>query len=194
MEDIMRNASRMKSSNNPVDWSCLNVIPAKRIEEWTKDDVVGLKFDSDERARIFYTRCGMAIGFGICVQDRKFANAACVFRKWVCCREGYRRKKYLERKDRKRKPKALTRVGCPTLFRIKLDQKTGKYVVMDFELEHNHFLPSEQMQFLPSYRSVKGSKKAQIESLQRTEIMNCMLIKLEDMSMLLSLRRISTTL
>lgn len=44
---------------------------------------------------------------------------------------GSRQKIHLERDDRKRRPRAETRIGCGAKFRVRHDRRIEKYVVMD---------------------------------------------------------------
>ncbi|GMY24836.1 protein FAR1-RELATED SEQUENCE 5-like [Fagus crenata] len=70
--------------------------------------------------------------------------------------------------DRKRDPKPMTRCGCMAAFRMKYDQKSNEWKVVEFASDHNHELASvSDVQFLRSHRKVGESDKAQVQALRR---------------------------
>lgn len=92
------------------------------LKELTAKDVFKMKFASEENAHNFYNAYAKAMGFSIRKDRRKVVREnVVVSRKWVCSREGLRAKKYLERVDRLRAPRAETRVRCEALFRVRYD-------------------------------------------------------------------------
>ncbi|KAF7144860.1 hypothetical protein RHSIM_Rhsim04G0115100 [Rhododendron simsii] len=131
-----------------------------------------MKFDSEENAHAFYNAYAKVMGFSI-RKDRKKVRRenVVVSRKWVCSRQGVRAKKYLERVDRLRAPRAETRVGCKAIFRVRYDVKMGEYIVTHFVSEHNHPLVAPHcVLFLWSHRSVTSADKAQTKAMRNVGI------------------------
>ncbi|KAJ7945145.1 Protein FAR1-RELATED SEQUENCE 5 [Quillaja saponaria] len=108
------------------------------------DDVLAMQFDSYDAGESFYHKYASAIGFNVRKDDLgRNKNNEVMMRKWVCNKEGSRMKKYLQRVDRHRTPRPITRFNCPAAFRIKLDHVTHKWVVKDFVAKHTHGLAPE---------------------------------------------------
>ena len=120
------------------------------------------KFDSEKDAHDCFNAYAKVRGFSIRKDSVKFhKNNVLVYRKWVCSRQGRRAKQHLDRLDRKRAPRAETRLGCQATFSINYDWKIEKYVIRKFYDEHNHQLPeSHVVPFLWSYGFVSGADKA----------------------------------
>ncbi|KAL7203602.1 hypothetical protein ACSBR2_016799 [Camellia fascicularis] len=128
-----------------------------------------MKFNSEDDAYAFYNAYAKVIGF--CVRrsrkritgDNKFVES----RKWVCSREGVRKKKYLQRVERVRTPRAETRLFCSATFRVRYDKTVRKYVVTHFVGEHNHPLAAPHcVPFLWSHRFVTSANQAQAKAMR----------------------------
>lgn len=71
---------------------------------------------------------------------------------WVCSKEGERDKKYIERTNRIREPRAITRVNCRAAFMVNLDKKSKNWVAKNFVPKHTHELAADyETQFLRSH-------------------------------------------
>ncbi|CAA0818605.1 Armadillo repeat-containing kinesin-like protein 3 [Striga hermonthica] len=154
--------------------------------EWIDDfDVDGnhikeKMFESEEEAGDFYNFYAKCTGFSIRKEDvrRNKSSGMIDMRKWVCSKEGFRDKKWLEKEDKTREPRPMTRVGCPALFRVKYNKRLKKFVVTEFVKKHNHELMTEEgVSFLFSHRSVKESDLVEAISMHEvgwrtSEIMN----------------------
>lgn len=58
--------------------------------------------------------------------------------RFVCAKEGHRRQ---DKRDHLTKtPRAETRTGCQVRMTLKLVRESGKYIIYDLELNHNHIL------------------------------------------------------
>ncbi|RYQ98783.1 hypothetical protein Ahy_B07g086574 [Arachis hypogaea] len=100
------------------------------------EDVLKLEFSCLEEATIFYEEYSRAKGFTI-RQEKKLKNKKGEFVR-------------LEKQDRKREHKVITRCGCPGEMRIKLNSETGKWFVSCFVEDHNHeLLPEKFVDYLP---------------------------------------------
>lgn len=98
---------------------------------------VGMAFESEEAAKVFYDAYGTRLGFIMRVDAfrRSMRDGEVVWRRLVCNKEGFR--KLRPRRSENRKPRAVTREGCKAMIVVK-KEKTGKWVVTRFVKEHNH--------------------------------------------------------
>ena len=112
---------------------------------------------SVEEAEEFYNLFAKVTGFSVRKDDvKRDKNQNIVSCKWVCSKEGYRHKVCLENENRKREPKAVTRVGCEATFRIGFNKQMNKWVVKEFMADHNHPLVEQKnVQFLHPIGSLK---------------------------------------
>ena len=102
-----------------------------RISDLTYEDILGLEFDSEVDANNFYCKYALFKGFGVRLSDvGKNCKGEIIWRKFVCICEGYRSNKYIEKPNRKREHKAITRKGCNALLYVRLDKskKNGLFV------------------------------------------------------------------
>ncbi|XP_028117741.1 protein FAR1-RELATED SEQUENCE 5-like [Camellia sinensis] len=135
----------------------------------TKEDMLQMKFNSEDDAYTFYNAYAKVIGFRVrrsrkrITGDNKFVES----RKWICSREGVREKKYLQRVERVRTPRAETRLFCSATFRVRYDKTVRKYVVTHFVGEHNHPLAAPHyVPFLWSHRFVTSADQAQAKAMR----------------------------
>uniref|UniRef100_A0A5B7ATD6 FAR1 domain-containing protein n=1 Tax=Davidia involucrata TaxID=16924 RepID=A0A5B7ATD6_DAVIN len=98
---------------------------------------VGMEFESEEAAKVFYDAYATNLGFIMRVDAfrRSMRDGKVVWRRLVCNKEGFR--KFKPRRSENRKPRAITREGCKAMIVVK-KEKTGKWVVTRFVKEHNH--------------------------------------------------------
>lgn len=112
----------------------------KNLEDFTADDMKKLQFKRHEDCILFYKMYAKVKGFGIrrkCPNHSKVDGKITSQRIW-CNREGYRLTRFLEKRNRKRRPKPTTRCGCKALIIFKWDYHTDTWYVSHFEGEHNH--------------------------------------------------------
>lgn len=65
------------------------------------------------------------MGFSVRIHDgRRDRDGTPIMKHLVCSREGERDKKYIERTNRIREPRAITRVKCRAAFGVNLDKKS----------------------------------------------------------------------
>lgn len=98
---------------------------------------VGMEFESEEAAKVFYDTYATRLGFIMRVDAfrRSMRDGKVVWRRLVCNKEGFR--KCRPRRSENRKPRAITREGCKAMIVVK-KEKTGKWIVTRFVKEHNH--------------------------------------------------------
>lgn len=96
--------------------------------------IVGMIFESEEKAYQYYVSYAGDVGFGVRkgLWD-KTAKSGSRSRFYVCSREGFRSK------NEARRPCPETRTGCPARLSVKLTS-SGKYRVTEFVQDHNHQL------------------------------------------------------
>ncbi|XP_068642824.1 protein FAR1-RELATED SEQUENCE 5-like [Aristolochia californica] len=124
----------------------------------------GMEFDSEEAAKIFYNSYARRIGFSIRVSIycRSKRDGTIISRRFVCSKEGFRRKRNANNESKMKRPRAITREGCKAMILVK-KQTTGKWVLAKFERDHNHPLaPPGKVHCL---RSHKGDKDKTIREL-----------------------------
>ena len=98
-------------------------------------------------------------------------SGAIVFRWFVCCREGERDEKWLDKEDYSRRPRALTRCDCSALLDIRLHRSRGVWYVNNFVDEHNHRLAMpDEVPFLWSHRKIKDFHRNEIMSMEAAGI------------------------
>ncbi|KAJ1394327.1 Zinc finger, PMZ-type [Sesbania bispinosa] len=86
---------------------------------------------------------------------------------YVCFKEGFRLKKHLKRKNRKREARPMTRCGCKAFFRVFIDVDTGRWHVKAFSDEHSHELLAEKfVGMLPAHRKMHDCDINQMNSMR----------------------------
>lgn len=98
---------------------------------------VGMEFESEESAKVFYDAYASRLGFIIRVDAfrRSMRDGSVVWRRLVCNKEGFR--KFRPKRSENRKPRAITREGCKAMVVVK-KEKSGKWIVTKFVKDHNH--------------------------------------------------------
>ncbi|KAG8371663.1 hypothetical protein BUALT_Bualt13G0111600 [Buddleja alternifolia] len=102
-----------------------------------RETYVGMEFNSEEAAKVFYDAYATRMGFIMRVDAfrRSMRDGNVVWRRLVCNKEGFR--KCRAKRSENRKPRAITREGCKAMIVVK-KEKTGNWVVTKFIKEHNH--------------------------------------------------------
>ncbi|CAI0540760.1 unnamed protein product [Linum tenue] len=107
--------------------------------------ILALVFETLEDAEFFYNAYAKRVGFSIRKRDcQKSRDGEMLMQRWVCAKEGHRHQVWLDKSDRKRKPRRITRGGCEAEFRVNLDHDTWKWVVKKLISTHNHNLVSSK--------------------------------------------------
>ncbi|CAL8177765.1 unnamed protein product [Prunus armeniaca] len=98
---------------------------------------VGMEFESEEAAKVFYDAYATHLGFIMRVDAfrRSMRDGKVVWRRLVCNKEGFRKTR--PKRSENRKPRAITREGCKAMIVVK-KEKSGKWIVTRFVKEHNH--------------------------------------------------------
>ncbi|XP_068666217.1 protein FAR1-RELATED SEQUENCE 4-like isoform X2 [Aristolochia californica] len=109
---------------------------------------VGMKFESEETAYVFYNEYARRVGFGISRKSsrRSRTNRAFIAGQYVCSRHGFRRPN-----KKANNPRPLTRIGCQAMMKIKR-MEPGKWVILEFVKEHNHELDPDNVHCFRSHK------------------------------------------
>ena len=124
---------------------------------------VGMEFESEDDAYVFYNRYAKVVGFSIRKDflNKSKVNGTVVSRRFTCFKEGYRRKD--KRDVSVKKPRKQTRTGCLAQMTISR-QPNGKYRVIHFEPKHNHEgVGPHLVHMLPSQRRLAFSQAAEAD-------------------------------
>nr|GMD09422.1 protein FAR1-RELATED SEQUENCE 5-like [Ipomoea batatas] len=113
------------------------------VNNETTELCIGMEFQSLDDALMCYTNFAKHEGFGIrksrILKSRK--NQMVIGQEFVCSKEGYRAKKYLQRDNRKKPPPDETRMGCKAMISVSRKDE-DKWVISKFTRDHNHVLAS----------------------------------------------------
>jgi len=132
-------------------------------------DIVSKQFVSEEERFRFYNTYDLQKGLSVQKSYVEWdgGNQEICLRKMVCSREGFREAKHINRANKKRRPRNISRVGCKAKLVIAQDRKTGKWFVKDFIDEHSHQLaPPDLACLLRSHRRIRDEQKADIAEME----------------------------
>ncbi|KAJ1404245.1 Zinc finger, SWIM-type [Sesbania bispinosa] len=86
---------------------------------------------------------------------------------FVCFREGYRLKKHLNKENRKREARPLTRCGCFAFLKVRFARDVSLWIVKDFSDEHCHeLLPRKYDGMLSSHRKMNETDIMQMNTMR----------------------------
>ncbi|KAG8390298.1 hypothetical protein BUALT_Bualt01G0069000 [Buddleja alternifolia] len=134
---------------------------------------LGTEFESDEQAYRFYNRYAELAGFSVRKDwvNRSKVHGRVMSRKFTCSRQGHRKKD--KRDVNVKKHRKETRTGC-LAHMVVTRQPNGKYLVTQFEAEHNHedVNLSKAQKLLESPLSGKGesTEVSETDSMKNSEI------------------------
>ncbi|XP_016185197.1 putative protein FAR1-RELATED SEQUENCE 10 [Arachis ipaensis] len=136
------------------------------------EDMLKMEFCTVGEARELYTSYSKLKGFAIRKSKRvKNAKGEIVRYTFVCNRQGFRHKKWLDKLDRKKEHKPITRCRCVAEMRIKKNHTNRKWFVSQFGDDHNHTLLSERfIRYLPSHKNMSDVEIAQMNSMRQVRI------------------------
>ena len=129
------------------------------------DMVISQIFGSEEEGYNYYNAYARSKGFGVRKEEltRKSGTNIAFRRLYVCCKEGYRARKHIEKTERVRTPRPLSRCGCGARMEIELRMDNGEWFVKDFVDEHNNPLAKpDQTAFIRSHRGLSDVQKADV--------------------------------
>ena len=103
--------------------------------------IVRRLFASEDEGFQFYNAYSLKKGF---IMRRSYVewdagHNQMSLRKFICSREGFREEKHMDRENKQRRPRGITRVGCCAKFVILRQRNTGAVVCEGF---HRRTQPS----------------------------------------------------
>lgn len=131
----------------------------------------GMEFETEEDAWTFYNTYARRIGFNtrISVFHRSRRDGSVTSRQFVCAREGFRAprpRKDTGDREKARRMRAVTRVGCKAMIRVK-KQDNGRWAVSKLHKVHNHELEApSRAHCLRSHRLLSESGRNAPVSIQ----------------------------
>ncbi|KAH9698472.1 protein FAR1-RELATED SEQUENCE 5 [Citrus sinensis] len=130
-------------------------------------DIVGKEFVSEAEAKSFFIEYARVMGFGVRRHNkRRNTKGKLIGRIWVCSRQGFRQKKFVERENRKREARPITRTGCGVEFRVAIKDDTSRWVCTHFNGNHNHNLtPPHHVHYIRSHRRLSEADISTASSL-----------------------------
>ncbi|XP_058068468.1 protein FAR1-RELATED SEQUENCE 5-like [Magnolia sinica] len=121
--------------------------PSDQDEETANPDPeVGMEFESEEAATLFYCEYARRVGFSIrtSLRRRSRRSGTTIGLKFVCSKEGFRRQKSTSARRE-------TRQGCKAMIKMKRAE-AGKWIISDIMKEHNHaFAVAKKVPLLQSH-------------------------------------------
>ncbi|KAL3641889.1 hypothetical protein CASFOL_012704 [Castilleja foliolosa] len=142
---------------------------------------LGTEFESDEQAYIYYHKYAELAGFGVRKDwvNRSKVHGRVMSRKFTCSRQGHRKKD--KRDINVKRHRKETRTGCLAHMVI-TRQPNGKYLVTQFEAEHNHedvkLTKAEELLILPLSRKTDSTESSETESMKNSEIQSKLSLQL----------------
>ena len=136
------------------------------------EEVFKLEFKCINEAKAFYNMYAKVAGYSIQKDDLKWdKNWDIISWKLVCSKKGHRLSKCLQKENRQRELRALTRVGCEATFYIGVSRKLEMWIVIEFNGDHNHpLVDAIDTQFLRSHREVHDPNKAQLDTMHKVGV------------------------
>ncbi|XP_077245563.1 protein FAR1-RELATED SEQUENCE 4-like [Tasmannia lanceolata] len=107
---------------------------------------LGMKFESEEAAYIFYNEYARRAGFGISKKStrRSKTDKALIAGEYACVRHGFKKPRETNR------ARADIRIGCKAMMKVK-KMTSGRWVILNFVKEHNHELDPQNSRFFRSH-------------------------------------------
>ena len=133
---------------------------------------VGMEFDSLGDVEAFYKEFAKDEGFGIRIHTSKLASRSIdiINRVYVCCNEGHRKTKNInneENNDNNGKTKrrcSTIRTGCEAMLRVSVAKNTKKWVVKNFNNNHNHGMVSpKSLSYIRCHKNMHVATKSLVE-------------------------------
>ncbi|XP_028553412.1 protein FAR1-RELATED SEQUENCE 5-like isoform X3 [Dendrobium catenatum] len=111
----------------------------------SQDPHLGMEFESDTVARLFYNAYALRLGFGIRVarsrSERRKGIEVLVMKRFVCLKEGHHKKKVTELANKKKRKRLSIRDGCPAMMEV-VRRGADRWVITKLVLEHTHVVVS----------------------------------------------------
>ncbi|KAL0915338.1 hypothetical protein M5K25_015750 [Dendrobium thyrsiflorum] len=122
----------------------------------SQDPHLGMEFESDTVARLFYNAYALRLGFGIRVarsrSERRKGIEVLVMKRFVCLKEGHHKKKVTELANKKKRKRLSIRDGCPAMMEV-VRRGADRWVITKLVLEHTHVVVSPDKRWTKKAKS-----------------------------------------
>ncbi|GER48449.1 FAR1-related protein [Striga asiatica] len=121
---------------------------------------VGMEFESYEDVYFFYNCYARQQGFGVRVSNTWYRKGRERYRvKLSCSSAGFKKQTAAQR------PRPETRTGCAAMIKFRLMEDSGRWRIIETELDHNHLTSPVDASSYKSHRAVcVGSKRPVAEN------------------------------
>ncbi|XP_078437791.1 protein FAR1-RELATED SEQUENCE 9-like [Wolffia australiana] len=123
-------------------------------EDGGSEPYVGMEFESEEAAKLFYMAYASRVGFSVRIsKSRRSRNdESIIMRRFVCSKEGFHMKKEASAgggdEGKRRRKRTSIREGCQAMIEV-IQKYYGRWVVTKFAPEHNHaVLPPSRVRYV----------------------------------------------
>ncbi|PKA46777.1 Protein FAR1-like sequence 5 [Apostasia shenzhenica] len=128
-----------------VDHPLSSELLAAEVDMKSQDPHLGMEFESDSTARMFYNAYALRLGFGIRVarsrSERRKGVEVLVMKRFVCLKEGHHKKKATELSTKKKRKRLSIRDGCPAMMEV-VRRGPDRWIVTKLVLDHTHVVVS----------------------------------------------------
>ncbi|KAL4375380.1 hypothetical protein AHAS_Ahas05G0276000 [Arachis hypogaea] len=145
----------------------------KRITKLSREDIMQLEFTNKDVYQ-FYKTNAMMHGFAARLDEVRRNSDDCVIMCQIVCNRTGSRKEEVEKDERIRDHRLLTRSCCRARICARLGRKIHKWKVVSFNEEHSHELVDPlDVNMMPEYCTFSVSNKAQAKILHDIGIRTC---------------------
>lgn len=131
------------------------------LNDLTSEDITSIHFPNVDVAFTFYNWYGSVHGFS--ARKSKIlwnSKGEMIQQTFLCHKEGYRAEKNMNRDNRRRQPKDLTRCGCMARYKVHIEESSGHLYIKYFNDVHNHtFIANKYSTMLPAHRKISDYDK-----------------------------------
>ncbi|RYQ83017.1 hypothetical protein Ahy_B10g101633 [Arachis hypogaea] len=134
----------------------------------SKEDIFRFNFADVDIAFEFYQQYAKHHGFGARRSRSEKRGEVRIRQEFVCHRQGYRSPKFYSMPNRKKRPRAETRCGCPARMLLRMDDESGRWLVAYFSDVHNHHvLELRFSSMLPGHRRMSEADIEQMNDMRK---------------------------
>ncbi|CAL9100275.1 unnamed protein product [Musa textilis] len=129
-----------------------NLFSSHQQNSENSEPFVGMEFESEESAKLFYMAYASRVGFSVRIsKSRRSRNdESIIMRRFVCSKEGFHLRKGKFDDGKKKRKRATIREGCNAMIEV-IQKYYGRWVVTKLVKEHNHVVaaPSRVLYVAP---------------------------------------------
>ncbi|MED6152984.1 hypothetical protein PIB30_117544 [Stylosanthes scabra] len=146
----------------------------KRIAELSREEIMQLELTNEDAVHRFYKTYVIIHGFAVRLDEVRSDSDGCVIMRQIVCNWEGARKEKVEKDERTRDHRPLTRSMCPAKIRASLDRKSSKWKVVSFYEKHSHDLVNPMdVNMMPEYRKLSQADQIQAKNMHDIGIRTC---------------------